>query len=50
MKITAIALQVRDNDRVNISIDGRYRFSLAIYQVTELGLKLNQELDEKTVW
>ncbi len=49
MKITAIALQVRDNDRVNISIDGRYKFSLAIYQVTDLGLKLNQELDEKTL-
>ncbi|NCU29414.1 hypothetical protein EOM60_02265 [Candidatus Saccharibacteria bacterium] len=49
MKITAITLQVRDNDRVNISVDGRYKFSLAVYQVTELGLKLNQELDEETL-
>lgn len=49
MKITAITLQIRDNDRVNISVDGRYKFSLAVYQVTELGLKLNQELDEETL-
>lgn len=46
MKITGLSTQVRNTDRVNVSIDGKYRFSLDILQVTELGLKVGQELDE----
>lgn len=46
MKITAINLQVRDDNRVNISIDGRYQFSLDVLQLTELGLKVGHECDD----
>lgn len=43
MKVTDISLQLRDPNRVNVSIDGTYRFSVAIHQVTELGLKVGNE-------
>ncbi|HET8690421.1 MAG TPA: RecX family transcriptional regulator [Candidatus Saccharimonadales bacterium] len=46
MKITAITAQSRDHDRVNISIDGKYRLSLDVLQVTELGIKVGREIDE----
>jgi regulatory protein len=46
MKITSLSAQVRDPDRVNVSIDGKYRFSLDIAQVTELGIKVGRELTE----
>lgn len=39
MKITSISIQARNPDRVNISVDGTYRLSLDVYQVTELGIK-----------
>lgn len=51
MVITDVSLQVKNKDRVNISVDGKYRFSLDIFQVTELGIKVGKdysdaELDE----
>lgn len=46
MKITSITIQTRNPDRVNVSIDGRYRFSLDIAQVTDLGVKKGRELSE----
>lgn len=46
MKITAIDLQTRNNNRVNVSIDGRFRFSLDVFQLSELNLKVGQECDE----
>lgn len=46
MKITAIALQTRDKNRVNISVDGRYRFSLNVYQLADFGIKVGREYDE----
>lgn len=46
MKITDISLQANNNDRVNVSIDGQYRFSLDIYQVGELGIKVGKEYSE----
>ena len=46
MKVTAIAAQLRNPDRVNVSIDGVYRLSLDINQVVELGIKVGRELDE----
>ncbi|HEU0266405.1 MAG TPA: RecX family transcriptional regulator [Candidatus Saccharimonadaceae bacterium] len=46
MKITAISAQVRNPDRVNISIDGKYRFSLDIFQLADLSIKVGRELDE----
>lgn len=46
MKITGISVQARDPDRVNVSVDGKYRFSLDIAQVTELGIKVGKEYNE----
>ena len=47
MKISSISVQVKDPDRVNVSVDGKYRFSLGIYQVGELGLKIGRELSNE---
>jgi len=46
MKITSITTQKRDSGRVNVSVDGKYRFSLDAYQVIELGVKIGREYDE----
>jgi regulatory protein len=46
MKITDISLQVKNPDRVNVSVDGTYRFSLDIFQVGELGIKIGKEYSE----
>lgn len=45
MKITGLSAQIRNPERVNVSIDGKYLFSLDIAQVTELGIKVGRELD-----
>jgi regulatory protein len=47
MKITALKIQVRDKDRVNVFIDGKYRFSLDMTQVAELGIKNGAEYTEE---
>lgn len=47
MKITALKMQVRDKDRVNVFIDGKYRFSLDIAQVAELSIKNGAEYTEE---
>jgi regulatory protein len=43
VKITDISIQARNPDRVNVSVDGKYRLSLGILQVTELGIKIGKE-------
>lgn len=47
MKITSLKSQVRDKNRVNVSIDGKYRLSLDLFQLAELGLKTGDELTEE---
>lgn len=47
MKITSISIQKRDNNRVNVSVDGKYRCSLDAYQLIELGVKIGREYDEE---
>lgn len=47
MKITDLSIQQRNPDRVNVAIDGQYRFSLDVLQVTDLGIKAGQEIDEE---
>lgn len=47
MKITDISLQARDKNRVNVSVDGKYRFSLDVYQVGDLGLKTDKEYTDE---
>lgn len=46
MKITDISLQVKNPDRVNISVDGKYRFSLDVFQVSELGIGIGKEYSD----
>ncbi len=46
MKITSIKIQTRNNNRVNVSVDGKYRFSLDTYQLIDLGIKVGREYDE----
>ena len=47
MKITDISLQARDKNRVNISVDGKYRLSLDVFQVGELGIKIGREYTDE---
>lgn len=47
MKITSLSAQIRNPDRVNVSVDGAYRFSLDITQVTELGVKVGREVSSE---
>jgi regulatory protein len=50
MKITDISIQAKNKDRVNVSVDGKYRFSLDVFQLGELGLKVgNDYTDEELV-
>lgn len=46
MKITAISIQTRDKNRVNVSVDGKYRFSLGVFQLVALGLKVGAEFSD----
>lgn len=47
MKITSLSAQVRNPDRVNISIDGKYRLSLTVMQVVDLGIKVGTEISDE---
>jgi regulatory protein len=46
MKITSINVQKCDNNRVNVSVDGKYRFSLDAYQLIELDIKIGRDYSE----
>jgi len=46
MKITSITGQKRNSDRVNVSVDGKYRLSLDVSQLLELGVRVGQDYDE----
>ena len=43
MRVTSLSAQQRDSNRVNVSVDGKYRFSLDISQVVSLGVKVGRE-------
>lgn len=47
MKITDVSIQARNPNRVNVSVDGKYRFSLDIAQVVELGIKQHQDYTDE---
>lgn len=47
MKITNIAIQTRDKNRVNVSVDGKYRFSLDVFQLGDLGIKVGIEYSDE---
>lgn len=46
MKITGISAQQKDKNRINIMVDGKYRFSLDIFQYADLGIKVGEEYSE----
>ena len=47
MKITSITAQARNPDRVNVLVDGKFRFSLDVYQVADLGVRIGKEYTEE---
>ncbi len=47
MKITGITSQQKDKNRVNIFVDGKYRFSLDIFQLVDLGIKIGREYSDE---
>lgn len=47
MKVTGLSPQVRDKNRVNVMIDGKYRFSLDVAQVIDLGIKIGKEYSDE---
>lgn len=47
MKITSITAQQKDKNRVNVMVDGAYRFSLDISQYADLGIRVGAEYTEE---
>jgi len=47
MIITALTAQQKDKNRVNVMVDGVYRFSLDIFQVGELGIRVGKDYSEE---
>lgn len=47
MKITGISTQQKDKNRVNVMVDGKYRFSLDIYQVADLGIRVGKDYSDE---
>ncbi len=47
MKITGITSQQKDKNRVNVMVDGKYRFSLDIFQVSDLGIRVGKEYSDE---
>ena len=47
MKITAVTAQQKDKNRVNIMVDGKYRFSLDIYQYADLGIRVGKDYTDE---
>lgn len=47
MKITAITPQKKDPNRINVMVDGTYRFSLDIFQYADLGIKIGREYTDE---
>lgn len=46
MIITAVTAQQKDKNRINIMVDGKYRFSLDIFQYADLGIKVGKDYTE----
>lgn len=47
MKITGLSAQQKDPNRINVLVDGKFRFSLDISQVTDLGIRVGKEFSEE---
>jgi regulatory protein len=49
MVVTSIKQQVKNPDRVSISVDGKYSFSLTLGQLVEAKLRLKQDITEPRI-
>lgn len=47
MIITAVTAQQKDKNRINVMVDGKYRFSLDIFQYADLGIKVGKDYTEE---
>lgn len=47
MKITGVSAQQKDKNRINIMVDGKYRFSLDIFQYADLGIRVGKEYTDE---
>ena len=47
MKITGLSSQQKDPNRINVLVDGKFRFSLDISQVADLGIRVGKEFSEE---
>lgn len=45
-KITGLTAQQQNTQRVNVMVDGKYRFSLDLFQVSDLGIRVGKEYSE----
>jgi regulatory protein len=43
MRITALTSQQKDKNRINVMVDSKYRFSLDIFQVSDLGIRVGKD-------
>lgn len=48
-RVSDIKLQVKNKDRCSVFIDGKYSFSLSSWQLSELKIKVGQELDQQLI-
>lgn len=46
MKITALTIQQRDPNRVNVIVDGKFRFSLDVFQISDIGIRVGKEYSD----
>jgi regulatory protein len=46
MKITGVTAQVKNQNRLNVMVDGVYRFSLDMFQYADLGIRIGREYSE----
>ncbi len=49
MKITNIKQQQKNKDRISVYVDGKYSFSLSVWQFSSAGLKLGGEITPREV-
>ena len=49
MKVTALTSQVRDKNRINVMLDGKFKFSLDVSQIVDLGVKVGREYTEEEI-
>ncbi len=45
--ITSLTSQQQNAQRVNVFVDGRYRFSLDMFQISDLGIRVGKEYSEE---